>query len=43
MKHVEIVLRRGEVRENDGGDKLRYIVSTYVNVTMNPSYITITC
>jgi hypothetical protein len=33
MKPVEIVLRRGK-RENDGGVNLRYIVSTYVNVTI---------
>jgi hypothetical protein len=35
MKSAAIVLRRGG-EENDGGgaSKLRYIVNTYVNVTM---------
>jgi hypothetical protein len=40
MKPVEIVLRRGG-RGNEMMEKgiyLRYIVSTYVNVTMNPLY-----
>jgi hypothetical protein len=38
MKPVKIVLRRGSgrKRENDGGGQisLRYIVSTYVNITI---------
>jgi hypothetical protein len=40
MKPVEIVLRRGRKgkREQDGGVNLRYIVSTYVNITMYPLY-----
>jgi hypothetical protein len=37
MKPVEIVLRTGRgMRENDGGVNLRYIVSTYVNITVYP-------
>jgi hypothetical protein len=45
MKPVGIVLRREEdkgerrgKRENDGGENLRYIVSTYINITMYPLY-----
>jgi hypothetical protein len=43
MKAVEIVLRRerGRKRENDGG-VIRYILSTYVNITMYPP-TTIVC
>jgi hypothetical protein len=38
MKDIEIVLgRRGEgKREKDGGVNLRYVASTYVNITMYP-------
>jgi hypothetical protein len=31
------------VRENDGGVNLKYIINTYVNVTMNYPCITIVC
>jgi hypothetical protein len=39
MRSVETILRRGggEIKENDEGVNLRYIVSTSVNVTMYPS------
>jgi hypothetical protein len=39
-KPVEIVLRRGEEgrRGNDRGNKLRYIVSTYINITTYPPH-----
>jgi hypothetical protein len=33
MKPIKIVLRRGE-EGKDGGVNLRYIVSTYITVTM---------
>jgi hypothetical protein len=40
MKSAEIGLRRGGggKREKDGGINLRYIVSTYVNITVYPLY-----
>jgi hypothetical protein len=44
-KPIEIVLRReGGIRENDGGvNYLRYIVSTYINVTIYPPCTTTLC
>jgi hypothetical protein len=40
MKPVQSVLRREEEgeRENEGGRNLRYIVSTYANISMYPPF-----
>jgi hypothetical protein len=40
IRPVETILRMGgeEIRENDGGGNLRFIISTFVNATMHPQY-----
>jgi hypothetical protein len=40
MRPVEIILRMGGggIKENDRGVNLRYVVRTFVNVTMYPQY-----